>query len=114
MHLRIESEDFISVIGNEMHADIGENKYIFNLDSIIKIVLITTDLGPVYDDMCMAIDVGNDTVVFIMSEHKCFKDVLFEQIGKVLPIDFQKVIDASVCIERNVFEIYRRTSLSDK
>ena len=81
-----------------------------NGGKVEKIVLLTTDLGPFYDDMGLAIDVGNDTAIFIMSEHKCFNDFLFEQIGKVLSIDYQKVIEASSCIERNVFEIYRKNS----
>ncbi len=69
---------------------------------------LTTDLGPFYDDMGLAVDVGNDEVIFIMSEHRCYKSFLFDQIGKVLPIDYQKIIDASSCTENRVFEIYRK------
>ena len=58
--------------------------------------------------MGLAIDVGNNTANFSTSEHKCFRDFLFEQIGKALPIDYQKVIEASSCVERKVFEIYRK------
>lgn len=107
-HLRIELEDSLFLEGNEIHACIGKQEYVYSLESIEKIVLLTTDLGPFYDDMGLAIDVGNDTAIFIMSEHKCFQDFLFEQIGNALPIDYQKVIEASSCVERNVFEIYRK------
>lgn len=107
-HLRIEIEDSLVLEGNEIHACIEKQKYVYPLESIEKIVLLTTDLGPFYDDMGLAIDVGNNTAIFIMSEHKCFQDFLFEQIGKALPIDYQKVIEASSCIEQNVFEIYRK------
>jgi len=62
------------------------------------------------DDMGLAVEFANNNVVFIMSEHKCFSPFLFDQIGKVLPIDFQKVIDASVCTEKRVFEIYVKQS----
>ena len=109
-HLRIEVEDSLAVKDNYIYAHIGKQEYVYSLEKVEKIVLLTTDLGPFYDDMGLAIDVGNDTAIFIMSEHKCFNDFLFEQIGKVLSIDYQKVIEASSCIERNVFEIYRKNS----
>ena len=109
-HLRIEVEDSLAVKDNYIYAHIGKQEYVYSLEKVEKIVLLTTDLGPFYDDMGLAIDVGNDTAIFIMSEHKCFKEFLFEQIGKVLSIDYQKVIEASSCIERNVFEIYRKNS----
>ena len=71
---------------------------------------MTTDLGPFYDDMGLAVDVGNNTVIFIMSEHKCYSSFLFDQIGKVLPIDHHKIIDASSCTENSIFEIYVKKS----
>ena len=107
-HIRIELDDSLFLEGNEIHAYVANQEYIYSLESIEKIVLLTTDMGPFYDDMGLAVDVGNNTAIFIMSEHKCFQDFLFEQIGKVLPIDYQKVIEASTCIEKNVFEIYRK------
>ena len=110
-HLRIETEDELYLEEQEIHAIINGQEYIYSLDVIEKIVMLTTDLGPFYDDMGLAIDVGNETAVFIMSEHECFQPFLFEQIGKVLPIDFQKVIDASMCKDNNVFEIYRKDPL---
>lgn len=107
-HVRIEEEDSLFLEGNTIHVYHANQEYAYPLESIEKIVLLTTDLGPFYDDMGLAIDVGNDTAIFIMSEHRCFHDFLFEQIGKVLTIDYQKVIDASICVEKNVFEIYRK------
>ena len=108
IHLRVETEDKLFLEGQGIYAIINGQEYVFSLEIVEKIVILTTDLGPFYDDMGLAIDVGNNTVVFIMSEHECFQTFLFDQIGKALPIDFQKVIDASVCKENNVFEIYRR------
>ncbi len=109
-HLRIEFEDSLSLKDNYIYAYIGKQEYVYSLEKVEKIVLLTTDLGPFYDDMGLAIDVGNDTAIFVMSEHKCFREFLFEQIGKVLPVDYQKVIEASSCTERNVFEIYRKNN----
>ncbi len=107
-HLRIEFEDSLTIKDNCICACIGKQEYVYSLEQVEKIVLLTTDLGPLYDDMGLAIDVGNDIAIFVMSGHNCFQDFLFEQIGNALPIDYQKVIEASSCIERNVFEIYRK------
>lgn len=107
-HLRINAEDSLFLEGNKIHACIEGKEYLYSLESIEKIVLLTTDLGPFYDDMGLAVDVGNNTVIFIMSEHKCFNDFLFEQIGKVLLLDYQKIIEASSSVESKAFEIYKK------
>ena len=99
-------EDSLSVIDNKICAVVDSTEHVFDLDSVEKMVILTTDLGPFYDDMGLAIDVGNNNVIFIMSGHRCFKSFLFDQIGKALPIDYQKIIDASICTTDNVFEIY--------
>lgn len=99
-------EDSLSLIDHEIHAVVGTTKYVYGLDSVEKIVILTTDMGPFYDDMGLAIDVGNNNVIFIMSSHRCYKNFLFDQIGKALPIDYQKIIDASACTTNGVFEIY--------
>ena len=107
--LRIETNDMLTLEGNEIQASISNQEYAFPLESVEKIVILTTDMGPFYDDMGLAIDVGSDTVIFIMSEHRCFQTFLFEQVGKALPVDYQKIIEASTCIEKGVFEIYRKS-----
>lgn len=110
-HLRIEKDDTLFVVDKDMHVCIDNKEEVYSVNVIEKMVLLTTDVGPLYDDMGLAIDVGDDKVIFIMSEHECFQDFLFEQIGKHLEIDYQKIIEASSCIENNVFEIYRRGNL---
>ena len=99
-------EDSLSLIDNKIHAVADNTEYVYDLDSVEKIVILTTDMGPFYDDMCLAVDVGNNNVIFIMSAHKCYKSFLFDQIGKALPIDYEKIIAAASCVTRNVFEIY--------
>ncbi len=109
-HLRIETNDILALEGTKIYAQISNQEYVFPIETIEKIVLLTTDMGPFEDDMGLAVDVGNETVIFIMSEHRCFKDFLFERLGKVLPIDYQKVIDASTCVENATFVIYSRNT----
>ena len=108
-HIRVETnEDSLAIVNNEIKVTVGNVTFTYSLESVEKIVLLTTDMGPIYDDMGLAIDVGQDTAIFIMSEHRCYKEFLFDQLGKILPIDYQKIIEASTCIENNVFEIYKR------
>lgn len=105
--IRVETEsDSLCLVGDKILAVVDSKEYIYELSSINKIVLFTTDSGPIHDDMGLAIDVGNNDVLFIMSEHKCFSGFLFDQAGKVLPIDYQKIIEASACTDNGVFEIY--------
>jgi len=107
--IRVETEfDSICLLGDRIQAVVDSTEYTYELSSVNRIVLITTDLGPLQDDMGLAIDIGNDDVISIMSEHKCFKPFLFDQIGKVLPINYQGIIDASSCADNGVFEIYVR------
>ncbi len=63
VHLRIETNDTLVLEGNEIHASISDQEYAFHLESVEKIVILTTDMGPFYDDMGLAIDVGSDTVI---------------------------------------------------
>lgn len=109
IHIKVDLEDSLRLSDNKIIALVNNQEFVYPVEMVEKIVILTTDMGPFFDDMCLAIDVGNDTAIFIMSEHKCYSTFLFDQIGKILPIDFQKVIDASMCIENNVFEIYRKS-----
>ena len=91
--LKIETEmDSLCLVGDKIHAVVNSIEYVYGLPSVKKIVLLTTDLGPMHDDMALVIDVGNNDVIYIMSEHKCFTPFLFDQIGKALPVDYQKII----------------------
>ena len=107
--IRIETEaDSLCLMGDKIHAVVDSKEYTYDLSSIKKIVLFTTESGPIHDDMGLEIDVGNNDMLLIMSEHKCYIPFLFDQAGKVLPIDFQKIIEASTCTDKGVFEIYAK------
>ena len=105
--IRVEAvKDSICLVNNDILVVVNSKEYIYGLSSVNKMVLFTTDLGPSHDDMGLTIDVGNSDEITIMSEHRCFSPFLFDQIGKALPIDFQKIIDASTCTVNGVFELY--------
>ena len=102
------NEDSIILEDSIIHAVSDNKEYICELSSIHEMDLLTTDLGPFADDMCLAIFTDTNIIFFVLSEHRSFKPFLFDQIGKVLPIDYQKIIDASTCTKKNIFEIYIR------
>ncbi len=107
--IRVETEeDSLYLADDKIHAIADSEEHIYELSSVNKILVLTTDKGPFYDDMCLAVEVGDDDVVFIMSEHRCYKSFLFDQIGKALPIDYEKIIEASACTENCMFEIYTK------
>ncbi|MCQ2241621.1 hypothetical protein [Treponema sp.] len=107
--IRIENEsDSLYLKDDEIHAVEKGVGHIYSLASVKRMIVLTTDMGPMYDDMCLAVEMDCNEVVFIMSEHADYSPFLFEQIGKVLEIDYQKVIEAATCIENSVFEIYNR------
>ena len=107
MKIRVEAEnDSLSLAEDAIHVTIDSKEYIYELSSVNRMVIFTTDSGPIQDDMGLAIEVENNDVIFVMSEHKCFGPFLFDQIGKALPIDFQKIIDASASTGNGTFEIY--------
>ena len=107
--IRIETkEDSIYLEDQNIQALASGQEYLFALSAVKRIVVLTMDLTPFLDNMCLAVDMGNDTVIFIMSQHECFKPFLFDQIGEALPIDYDQVIAAADSTEDNVFEIYSR------
>lgn len=99
-------EDSIILEDNNIHVIADNKEYLCELSSINEMDLLTTDSGPFADDMCLVIFADNNFVFLVMSEHRCFRPFLFDQIGKVLPIAYQKIIDATTCTKKNIFEIY--------
>ncbi len=101
-------EDSLTLTDDRILAAVDSNEYYYDPDYVGKIAILTTDMGPFFDDMGLAIEFINGDVIFITSDHRCYESFLFDQIGKALPIDYQQIIEASSCTENRVFEIYVR------
>ena len=104
--LIMEKEDTVLLKESVLHAFSGGKEYKFDLSSVNVIYLVTTDEGPVCDDLYMKIDAESAEMI-IMSEHECFWPSLFEQLGKALELDYQKIIEAQFSVDNKEFEIYR-------
>ncbi len=109
MKIKIETAgDSLSLKDGKIYAFADGKQHTFEVSEIEEVVLITSDLGPIYDDMCLAIRIDKETAIFIMSEHELYKSFLFDQLGKTIALDYEKIIQASMCIENNVFVIYKK------
>ena len=101
-----EKGDSVLLKENVIHALSGGKEYTFDLSSVNVIFLVTTDEGCVCDDLYIKIDAESAEMI-IMSEHECFWPFLFEQLGKALELDYQKIIEAQFSVDNKEFEIYR-------
>lgn len=110
MKIRVANDDKIFVKDNCVEVYAKNEKYSFDKSEIEEIHIITTDLGPFYDDMCLAIrfDRRDTAVVFIMSEHPLYRQFLFDELKQIVDLDYQAIIDASACTENKMFLIYKR------
>lgn len=109
MKIKIElPEDTLSLCGDKISALSEGVSYSFSLSEIEAAMLITTDMGPFYDDMCLSLRIDSETAIFIMSMHRDFNPFLFEQLAKAIPLDFRKIAEATACTENKLFMIYQR------
>ena len=113
MKLTLCNIDTICVKDGKIAVVFENKEYIFAREEIESAMIITTDKGPFYDDMCLAIRIDRETAIFIMSEHPQYSEFLFDELKRLIPIDYSKVIEASTCTENNIFFIYKRQQISD-
>lgn len=109
MKIKIETaDDRLSIENGKIKAIVNNNEYSFFVSEVEQVLIITTDLGPFYDDMCLAVRINEETAIFIMSEHPCYNEFLFDQLGKEIQLDYDSIIKASTCTENDIFVVYKR------
>ena len=105
----INNEDSLKVMDNKIVANVGGQELEFDIDAVSKLVVYTTCMGPLHDDMGLIIALSDDTSIRIMSGHECYESFLFDGLCKALPIDNKKIIEASGCTEPKMFLIYKKS-----
>lgn len=105
----INNEDSLIVRDNKIVANVGGQELVFDIDAVSKLVVYTTCMGPLHDDMGLIIHISGDTTIEIMSGHECYESFLFDGLGKALPIDHKKIIEASGCTKSKMFVIYKKS-----
>ena len=110
MKICIENEDTVFIKNNCIEIHTESEDYCFDGSEIQEINIITSAMGPFYDDMCLAIEIGKGepAVVFIMSEHPLYSSLLFDGLKQLVELNYKAVIEASSCTEEKLFPIYRR------
>lgn len=102
------NEDRLFLENGIIKAVADGTEHSFLLNELAEAVILTTDVGPFYDDMGLALRMNDGTAVFIMSEHRDYENFLFKELGKNVEIDYEAIIQASACTENKIFRIYKR------
>jgi hypothetical protein len=89
------------------------NNIYFDIKNLQKISIITTDEGPFFDDVGLAL-FFIDTILVLPSEHSCYKKMLFNSFSDVLTINYENVIKASTCAENAEFILWIRNTQSNQ
>lgn len=113
MKIKVLDGDSLSVTDGRIRAVVGGEEFMFDPSEVEQALIITTDLGPFDDDMCLAIRIDSETAIFIMSAHPCYKGFLFDELSTIIDIDYEQIIKASQCVENAVFPIYKRAAIPD-
>lgn len=108
MKIRIDLNDRLLLENEVIKAITADGEQKFHISEVKTAMIITTDLGPFYDDMGLALNIDQETAIFIMSSHPDYQTFLFDQFGKSVKIDYNKIIAASTCTENKIFEIYKK------
>ncbi|WP_019680917.1 hypothetical protein [Ruminococcus flavefaciens] len=109
MKVLIETPEDSLSLENEVIKAVSEGaEHCFLLERLEEAVVITTDMGPFYDDMGLALRMDDGTAVFILSGHRDYDPFLFQQLSKSIEIDYEAIIQASACTDNKIFRIYKR------
>ena len=108
MKLTLHNDDTICVKDGKISVVFEDKEYSFTKEEIEAAMIITTDKGPFYDDMCLAVRIDSETAMFVMSEHPQYGGFLFDELKTLIEIDYGKVIEASSCTKNKIFFLYQR------
>lgn len=110
MKIKVLDGDTLKVESGKILVVVNDEDFMFDPLEVEQVLIITTDLGPFEDDMCLALRIDFETAIFIMSGHQCFQRFLFDELPTVINVDYEQIIKASRCTENAVFRIYARES----
>lgn len=108
MKIKVPDGDSLKVESGKILAEVDGEKFTFEPSEVEQALIITSDLGPFEDDMCLALRINSETAIFIMSGHPCFRGFLFDELSTVINVDYEQIIKASQCTQNAVFQIYTR------
>ena len=113
MKLALGDQDTICVKDGKISVVFENKEYAFVKEEIEAAMIITTDQGPFFDDMCLAFRMDGETAIFVMSEHPQYSGFLFDELKTLIKIDYGRVIEASSCTENKIFFLYQRDNAAE-
>lgn len=115
MKIRIESsEDKVTLSDGKITAIKEGMVYKFPLSDVREILIKTSNGGPLSDDMRLVVRFIGETSLALMSQHACYENFLFEQLGKAFELDYNMIMKASSCVENNAFMLYKKAELESE
>ncbi len=75
---------------------------ILDLNEIVKISIVTNDLGPFLEDAFIYIYMNNEDIYFIATENLYFNN-LYEKVSKFQDFDFDMMIKSMQCTNNDEF-----------
>lgn len=114
MKLTLGNQDTICVKDGKIEVVFENREYAFVKEEIEAAMIITTDMGPFYDDMCLALRIDSETAIFVMSGHPQYSGFLCDELKTLIKIDYGAAIEASTCTENKIFFLYRRDNIEEK
>ena len=82
------------------------NKKEYKLELLQKVSILTTDQGPVFDDVALAFFLG-EIVLILPSEHRCYQKI-YDDISESLSLNYKNVIKAMSSAENEEFIIWEK------
>ena len=105
--IRITNEnDSLILKDNEIHAFADNNEHVYNLSTLSRLKIISSSSELDNIEKYLVLYIGDDTAIFINSDHKCFQPFLFKQLNSNLSLNHKRIIDAMGCTGDATFEIY--------
>ena len=106
-YIKLNYDDKIIIQNDNIIFSIKEKQTTFRLTQLTKLSIITTDQGPFIDDVFLALFI-NDIIIFLPSEHTQYENTLFDELGNIFELDYQKIIRASSFTQNAEFIIYQK------
>lgn len=111
MFFTLKDEDTIRFEDNQIIMSVSGQTLTCQADRILSAGIMTTNQGPIKDDVGLVLLMDNDDTIIIMSEHPLFQKVLFEELKAVIEIDYQIVLEAMAHADNGLFIVYRRKGI---
>ena len=101
----LKSNDNVFCNTASIYFKIDDKEVKFDIQQLKKASIITNDRGPFEDDVALAIFI-NDEIFLIKSEHKSYSNFLFEDLGKMISLNYDMIIAASTSTDNAEFPIF--------